>query len=56
MRKTRKNIEDDEDLFMLGAGYIYVRQQQNNNNYSNKGRFLIVPTLQKKRKQVIDNL
>lgn len=54
MWKMRKNIEDEEDLLMLGAGYMYLQQQQKNNN--NKRRFWVRPTLQKRNELGVDKL
>lgn len=53
MWKIRKNIEDEEDLLMLGAGYIYLQQQQKSNN---KRRFWVRPTLQKRNEHGVDKL
>ncbi|KAL4101031.1 hypothetical protein QTP88_021052 [Uroleucon formosanum] len=53
MWKIRKNIEDDEDLLMLGAGYIYLQQQQKSNN---KRRFWVRPTLQKRNEHGVNKL
>ena len=53
MWKIRKNIEDDEDLFMLGAGYIYLQQQK---KIKNKRRFWVRPTLRKRNAQGVDKL
>jgi len=52
MWKIRKNIEDEEDLLMLGAGYIYLQQQQK----SIKRRFWVRPTLQKRNEHGVDKL
>lgn len=53
MWKIRKNIEDEEDLLMLGAGYIYLQQKKKSNN---KIRFWVRPTLQKRNEQGVDKL
>lgn len=54
MWKLKRDIEDDEDLLMLGAGYIYLQSKKKSNKI--KRRFWVRPTLQKRNLFGVDEL
>jgi len=56
MWKLKRDIEDDEDLLMLGVGYIYLQFQSKKINNKIKRHFWVRPTLQKKKKFGVDEL
>jgi len=56
MWKLKRDIEDNEDLLMLGAGYIYLQLQSKKINNKIKRRFWVRPTLQKRNLSGVDEL